>query len=95
MDATKTKLIVYDDCSKDARPTGTTGAQWPGWSYPAFNVTAHDGSGKSGEPGSAATTAVAYLKKCDNRTDIIIRNKTELQGWQHRGVKGVTNSVIR
>ena len=57
--------------------------------------TGHDGTGKSEESGSAATTAVAYLKKCDNRTDIIIRNKTELQGWQHRGVKGVTNSVIR
>ena len=59
MDATKTKLIVYDDRSKDARPTETTEAQWPGWSYPAFNVTAHDGSGKSGEPGSTAITAVA------------------------------------
>lgn len=45
MDSTKTKLIVYEDRSKDTRPTGTTGAQWPGWSNPAFNVTAHDDYG--------------------------------------------------
>ena len=49
MDSTKTKLIVYEDRSKDTRPTGTTGAQWPGWSNPAFNVTAHDDYGKFGQ----------------------------------------------
>lgn len=52
MDASRKKLIIYDDRSKNAQPGGTTGAKWPNWSNPAFNVTARGEYGKFG-PGTA------------------------------------------
>lgn len=52
MDTTKTQLIIYDDRSMKAQPGGTTGAKWPNWSNPAFNITAGGEYGKFG-PGTA------------------------------------------
>lgn len=78
MDSTKTKLIVYEDRSKDAQPAGTTGVKWLGWSNPAFNVTAHDDYGKFGQ-GTAYSADDASLF----RNPVTIELQVGAEAGQH------------
>lgn len=51
-------LVVYDDRSMGADPTGLSNSKWSGWSNPMFNIKANSGRGKFG-----AGVATEYTEK--------------------------------